>query len=46
MKACAISAPSPSMPMMVTYYVADTIATKLKYRLRRIGLAIGVHSAG
>jgi hypothetical protein len=32
--------------MMVTYYVADSAALWLKYRLRRAGLLFGVHPRG
>lgn len=32
--------------MMVTYYVADNLATWLKYRLRRAGLWFGIHPRG
>jgi len=32
--------------MMVTYYVTDSAWTWLKYRLRRIGLVLGIHPKG
>jgi hypothetical protein len=31
------------LSMMVTYYVADEIFTRLKWRLRRIGFSFGLH---
>ena len=32
--------------MMVTYYVADTILGRIKYRLRRAGMRVGLHPRG